>query len=65
MRRNVNMKKGIILREGYFEDSRGRLIKLNKNEEVKVINVKGNFLVDFVYDEKLFTSDLNLVKIIN
>ena len=27
------MKKGIILHEGYFEDSKGRLIKLNKNEE--------------------------------
>ena len=59
------MKKGIILREGYFEDSKGRLVKLNKNEEVKVINVKGNFLVNFVYNESLFTSDLNLVKVIN
>ena len=59
------MKKGIIVREGYFEDSKGRLIKLNKNEEVDIINVKGNFIVNFVYNESLFTSDLNLVKVIN
>jgi len=59
------MKKGIILNGGYFEDSKGRLINLKKHEEVDIIQVKGNFIVDFIFEGKLFKSDLNFIEIIN